>query len=361
MAMTETPPEEQAAPAPPPERNGKARRRRYRELETHELLTLIDEIDDDRSRAQFRESVYLATIVWLVLLLIFIFLPRYLPHAPVLVVPERNPNQLTYLDTPPDLKQRFKNHPSPRTSERATEAQTPKPTKEPRPPEPKAGTPRQPAARPQPQPRQQPQQSLPQAPQPQPQQPQQPPQQARTTPTPRPANTPPLADAPAPSAQKTPNFGAQKDAGSAIADAARGARSGTSDPGDYGSVGRGNTGAGKAGVQVLSDMQGVDFNRYLARLLADVRRAWLPLIPEECNSPLFKQGITGVRFTIQPDGTIRAQEMHLDYSTHDVAIDRAAWGSIRSLGQTAPLPKEFHGPNLELRIEFRVNKDNQVQ
>lgn len=363
MSMIETPPEEQEAPpTPSPSREARGRSGRYRYFETHELITLIDEIDDERSRARFREAVYLAVILWLSLFLLYVFLPRYLPHAPVLMVQQRNPKELTYLDTPPDLKQRFKNHPSPRVSERSTEAQAPKPTKEPRPPEPKAGAPRPPAPKPQPQ-QQASRQPLPQAPQPQPQtQPQaQPPQQAKVKPTPRPANPPPLADAPAPSPQKQPNFGGPKSAATAIADAAKGARGGGSEAGDYGSTGRGNTGAGKAGVQVLSDMQGVDFDRYLARLLADVRRAWLPLIPEECNSPLFKQGITGVRFTIQPDGTIRAQEMRLDYSTHDVAIDRAAWGSIRSLGQTAPLPKEFHGPNLELRIEFRVNKDKEVQ
>ena len=168
-------------------------------------------------------------------------------------------------------------------------------------------------------------------------------------------------DSPAPSQQKTPTFKTGGSAASQIADAARGARTGTQDAGDYGSTGRGNAGQGKAGVEVLSDTQGVDFNRYLARLLAEVRRNWLPLIPEECNSPLFKQGVTGVRFTILPDGTIQPP-MHLDYSTHDSAIDRARRGvQSGAWARHTPLPKEFHGPNLELRIEFRVNKDRDLQ
>jgi TonB family protein len=65
-------------------------------------------------------------------------------------------------------------------------------------------------------------------------------------------------------------------------------------------------------------------------------------------------GETVIRFTIHPDGTIAA--MHLDESTHDVALDRAAWGAITGVGKFAALPQEFHGPDLELRIRFVVNQ-----
>jgi len=63
---------------------------------------------------------------------------------------------------------------------------------------------------------------------------------------------------------------------------------------------------------------------------------------------------TLIRFTILPDGRVSA--MNLDGSTHDDAINKAAWGSINAVGQFPPLPKEFHGPNLELRIDFEVLK-----
>jgi TonB family protein len=67
-----------------------------------------------------------------------------------------------------------------------------------------------------------------------------------------------------------------------------------------------------------------------------------------------KQGETFIRFTILPDG--RIGNMVLEGSSHDVAIDKAAWGSIVSEGQFPPLPKQFHGPNLELRFHYMVNK-----
>ena len=361
MPPIETPPEldkPDVADAAPASRLLRSRRgKRYDYLDTHELITLLDEVDDERSRARFREAVYISVIVWLVLGWVMVYGPRYLWHAPVLVtaLPDKS-KEMTYLDVPPDLKKELqRTKPTPNISTKSTESQSPKPS--PRAPEPRAGTPAPPAPKPAPQPRQ----ALPQAPQPQQQapQPQQPApqQQARNTlPTPQPVRPQPLADAPSPSPSQ-PNrniFSTPGSAAQQIQQAARGARSG-GESGDYGNTGVGKQGGSKLGTQILSDTQGVDFAKYLQRLLADVKRNWLPLIPEECRPPLNKQGITGVRFTIQPNGAISA--MHLDYSTHDVAIDRAAWGSITSLGAAQPLPKEFHGPNLELRIEFRINKD----
>lgn len=371
MPLTETPPgadrsnEADVADATP--EPGKRSRRprfsksspRYFDLDQHELITMLDEVDGERSRARFREAVYISVIVWLVLGWVLVYGPRYLWHAPVLVtaLPEKS-KEMTYLDVPPDVrKQLQRTKPTPNVSERSTESQSPKPT--PEPPKPRAGAPAPPAAKPAPQPQQQQPRQAPQQ-QPTPQQPpqQQPQQQARNVPpTPQPSRSQPLADAPAPSPNQNRSiFGTPGSAQQQIQQAARGSRSG--EGGDYGSLSGGKSGGNKMGTEIISDTQGVDFGKYLARLLADVRRNWLPLIPEECRPPLNKQGITGVRFTIQPNGAISA--MHLDYSTHDVAIDRAAWGSITGLGAAQPLPKEFHGPNLELRIEFRINKDGQI-
>jgi hypothetical protein len=39
-----------------------------------------------------------------------------------------------------------------------------------------------------------------------------------------------------------------------------------------------------------------------------------------------------------------------------MALDRAAWNSITSEGQFPPLPKQFHGPNLQLRVGFFYNE-----
>jgi TonB family protein len=111
--------------------------------------------------------------------------------------------------------------------------------------------------------------------------------------------------------------------------------------------------ADSPGIDLLSDTQGVDFQPYLSRILKQIHGQWVKLLPDESRSPLCKNGATLIRLTIQSDGTLTA--MHLERSAQDHALDRAAWGSITGVGEFPPLPKGFHGQNLELRVHFRVN------
>lgn len=106
-------------------------------------------------------------------------------------------------------------------------------------------------------------------------------------------------------------------------------------------------------LEILSDTQGVDFEPYVQVILKQIYREWMKRMPPEARNSTAKQGVTEIRFTINPDGSLAA--MHLDGSAQDNALDRAAWGSITGVGQFPALPKEFHGPNLQLRIHFRVN------
>jgi len=109
----------------------------------------------------------------------------------------------------------------------------------------------------------------------------------------------------------------------------------------------------KNGVEILSDTKGVDFGPYVRQALQLIKRSWLPLIPEEARPPGTIKGETLIRFTILPDGRINA--MHLDESSHNADIDRAAWGGLTGVGQFPALPPEFKGPYLELRIDFLTN------
>jgi TonB family protein len=255
--------------------------------------------------------------------------------------------ELTYLDMPKDIGKQLPKKPTDVMSDKDRTQQTAKPTLDKKTLEqlqamrkagaPGATTPTPQPPAPQPAPAQQAQQQPP-APQPLPQHP---PQQAVIE-APRPAPT-------------RPNFGNQSmSAGDAIRQAAQAAAQNRGQAGDYGAnIPVAHEGM-NTGVDVLSDTMGVDFSPYLRRILREIYNTWLPLIPEEARPPLNKQGETLIRFSILPDGRIGG--MHLDGSTQDQALDRAAWGSITGVGQFPPLPKEFHGPNLELRIHYLVNK-----
>jgi TonB family protein len=116
----------------------------------------------------------------------------------------------------------------------------------------------------------------------------------------------------------------------------------------------GSAGPLQAGVQILSDTEGLDWSAYMRKLHYDIQRNWDPLIPEEVQAPLLKKGVVGIIFSILPDGQIGG--IKLETTSGDMALDKAAWYAITSEGQFPPLPKQFHGPNLELRVGFFYNE-----
>lgn len=352
MPSLETPSNPAQPPSPPPVR---VRTNRYGDLEEHELIHLLDALDDERARARFRESVYISIIIWLAIGWFVLYGPQVIFHQPRLINPadvlKERDKQLTFLDMPKDVSKQLPHKPTNVMSDKDRTQQAVRPTLDKKTLEElqamrKAGAPGSTAAPPTPQPSQAPAQPAPQqtqqppAPQPLPQNPQQ-----AIVEAPRPAPT-------------RPNFAGQsQSAGEAIRQAARQAAQNRGQGGDYGAnVPVAHSGE-KTGYEVLSDTMGVDFEPYLKKILREIYNTWLPLIPEEARPPLNKQGVTQIRFTILPDGRIGA--MSLDDSTHDQALDRAAWGSITGVGQFPPLPKEFHGPNLELRIHYLVNKTSE--
>jgi TonB family protein len=305
-------------------------RTRLGELEEHELIHLIDSLDDERSRARFRESIYISIIIWLAIGWFLFYGPRVLFHQPVLRDPialmkQHDKENLTYI-TPPRPVVKV----APKIDTR-TMQQLQKQAREAPP------TPQPPA----------PQQAPPPPPQ----------EQARSTapPVPQPAiplpvSPKPTIEPPLPAAPK-PNFAQNsQSAHSALQDAMRGALSGRSGA----TVGAPGTGGPlQAGTQILSDIGDWDPSAYMRRLHNDIQRNWDPLIPEEVQAPLMKRGIVGIRFIILRDGQIG--DIKLETTSGDVALDKAAWYAITSEGQFPPLPKEYRGQQLELRVGFFYN------
>ncbi len=115
--------------------------------------------------------------------------------------------------------------------------------------------------------------------------------------------------------------------------------------------------AGKARVQgnleVLTDTQGVDFGPYLSRLLSAVRKNWYAIIPEAARPPLLERGKVSIQFVVLPNGKVAG--MQYTGSSGDIQLDRAAYGGIVASDPFSPLPTEFHGPYLGLRMHFYYN------
>ena len=322
-------------------------------MEADELLHLIDNLEDERSRARVREGIYISLLAHVLIFLWILFGPRYILHRPKIVSPfdvltDRQKKEMTYLSLPPDAlkniqpknpkalsdKNRVAESRHPTLDKKTLEqlqamrrAGPPVPTPAPQPPAPEQTAP---------------QQQQPAQPQATPAQPLQP-QPDGTTPAPPPKPQP-----------TKPNFNTGMSAGEAINQAARGAAAPQQeDSGDYGANRTPQHPGLNGSAEILSDTMGVDFGPYMQRVIAATYRSWTPLIPESARPPLSKEGKVGIEFIIAKDGSVK--QMVLKFPSGDLALDRAAWGGITGASPYPPLPKEFKGPYLALRFGFYYN------
>jgi hypothetical protein len=316
---------------------------RWVDYDTHELLTMISELEDERRWARLREGIWIALLFHLFLLSAVTWIPRYVFKVPRVIDPIdaiKNRTDLSYLDLPPDalrnLQRPEKVKPAPpkqttvdkKTLDALNRARTvtpPTPAPEPQPAPPTAT----PAPVPPPiQPNEQTQSQL---------------------------------EAPRPSAVPArPNFALNsQNPTDQLREAMRNAsrNPGTGDVGNLGGNGLArHPGAGSGGVQVLSDTQGVDFRAWLERWHRETENTWDPLIPDEVNPPILKSGMVAIRFKVLPNGRLMDGSLQLEGRSGDTALDRAAWGALTG-SNYPPLPRDFHGPYLELRAYFLYNME----
>jgi outer membrane biosynthesis protein TonB len=309
---------------------------RWIDYDTHELLEMISELEDERRWARLREGIWIAILVHLVLLSSITWIPKYIFKVPPVIDPfeaiKQRKDDLKYLDLPPDLLKRTQPKAAvkpvpekpPRVDKKTLEALN-KAMPAPAPPTPKVE--------------------------------QAPAQPAPPSPAPPKPETQSEVEAPQPKAVPArPTFAM----GSANpADQLRDAMRGSHNPGSGADNAPSNPGMARhpgagGGVQVLSDTEGVDFNPWLRRWYFETEHTWDPLIPDEVNPPILKQGQCQIRFKVLPNGRIMEGSMVLEGRSGDTALDRAAWGALTG-SNYPPLPREFHGPYLELRAIFMYN------
>jgi outer membrane biosynthesis protein TonB len=307
---------------------------RWIDYNTHELLEMISELEDERRWARLREGALWAILAHLALLLALFLLPRYIVVPKVVdKTAKLDKDEFTYMDTPRfrpkvEVKPRIKPPVIDRqTLEDMRKQSTQAPVQPPPPQETK--------------PAEQPQVQTPPPPTPPVQQPQ--------LEMPRPAAVPARPSFAMNSANPADQLR------EAMKNAARSHGSGETDNMNSRGLAM-HPGAGSGGVQVLSDTQGVDFSNWLQRWHWETEHTWDPLIPDEVNPPINKSGQLVIRFKVLPNGRIMDGSMRLEGSSGDVALDRAAWGALTG-SNYPPLPHDFHGPYLELRAWFLYNME----
>jgi len=132
-------------------------------------------------------------------------------------------------------------------------------------------------------------------------------------------------------------------------------------PGGGGGGGRGGGGGGggrglqnmQPGVSILTPHPGVDFDSYINRLLATVKRNWYAVMPESAR--MGDKGIVVITFRIKKDGVVPLPDPNLERTSGKQPLDVAAMSSIRTSSPFEPLPPQFKGPEIELRFIFYYN------
>lgn len=353
-------PDDDTLPPPPPLLRGA-------EFPIDDLLL---EVRARRQRAKRREAAFLSVLVHLGLIVLLLLSPKIFGTVPVARLPQpdlQQQPQLTYLEMPKDLitpkpktppkpkalsdqDRTFKN-PAPVTNSISAPVTAPKPA-------PTPGTP--PPGRPEPQP--------PSPPRPAPGAPA---NAVAATPKPapeaQPAPKPNTADSglhlldvpkPVPAPKLKLNLGAAQQLQNAIAGAARdGARHSPgiaeTAPLPHPPSGTPNAAPGQtgAGVQILTDTQGVDFDPYLRRVVEIVRRNWYAVMPETVY--LGTKGRVVLVFNINANGTVPGLKVVSLSGTN--SLDQAAEASISASNPFPPLPSQFHGPFITLQFSFYYN------
>ena len=322
---------------------------------------MLAQLEDELARSRKREAFWISIIVHIIVVLLIVFSPQLLPDwaKPHLLRAGdlARGKEPTFLALPQDSQKPPEKVKTNKLSDKNRIAQTRHPqidrkTLEALRSQGNQMPPGPPEALPQPA------QPMPQAAAPPPPPLQQAPPVEQPATKPQMAFTPKTQNPAQPAETPSDNpFRGSGSAGSVIADATRNThpprfpRSGGGGSG-YG-IGPVERNASFGPVEVLSDTQGVDFGPYLSRVLSTIKINWYNLVPEEARPPLLKHGKVSIRFLITPNGKVAG--LNVELPSGDIPLDRAAYGGITASDPFSPLPHEFRGPYLALRITFFYN------
>lgn len=125
---------------------------------------------------------------------------------------------------------------------------------------------------------------------------------------------------------------------------------------DQGTFGAGlnlppSAGRPHSNLELLSDPKGVDFRPYMIQVLAAVRRNWFAVYPEAARGGV--KGQVVLEFAIAKQGLVAK----VIYSSQSGArpLDEAAVAAISASNPLPPLPKEYKGDRIVLRMTFMYN------
>ena len=104
-------------------------------------------------------------------------------------------------------------------------------------------------------------------------------------------------------------------------------------------------------MELRSDPMGVDFRPYMRQILLTIRRNWFAVYPEAAR--LGQRGETVLEFAIAKQGIVT--KVIFSSESGAKALDQSAVAAISASNPLLPLPKEFKGDRIVLRMTFKYN------
>jgi len=112
-----------------------------------------------------------------------------------------------------------------------------------------------------------------------------------------------------------------------------------------------SAGRPRSNLELRSDPMGVDFRPYMVQVLAAVRRNWFAVYPEAAR--LGQRGEVVLEFAIAKQGLVT--KVIFASESGAKALDQSAVAAISASNPLPPLPSDFKGDRIVLRMTFQYN------
>lgn len=112
-----------------------------------------------------------------------------------------------------------------------------------------------------------------------------------------------------------------------------------------------SAGRPRSNLELRSDPMGVDFRPYMLQVLAAVRRNWFAVYPEAAR--LGQRGEVVLEFAIAKQGLVT--KVIFSSESGAKALDQSAVAAISASNPLPPLPSDFKGDRIVLRMTFQYN------
>ncbi len=106
-------------------------------------------------------------------------------------------------------------------------------------------------------------------------------------------------------------------------------------------------------VEVVGGPEDVNSGSYLSPIILEAGKCWSKLTEDKMHPPSIKQGQVTVQFVLNKDGRVGATE--IASPSGDDLLDRGARDCVSPLKTDAPLPAEFKGKDLMVRMQLLYN------